>query len=1335
MSVLDADISISGGTSGGDGYEGGWLEFSLATASANDFLRFSDDGSASVTNGVVSIVNSVLYVGNGTGAAILGNVDSAKNGLAGSSLKINLSNAFQNGNFETNDGTSAFGNWQIQSGPIYFGTTQIGGLNTPTDTTAPAAGVPISDQNVPTQAGSYSAAVNDDGGGENSVRLTSGSPTTVITASGRDIVRGPALYSNNTVYLRANDQVSFDWKASGGSDAYDVFGYIVNVDNNAFVEILNATGSSASATTSWATESVTVTNPGSYRFVFVAGTYDFSGGTWAGAQLYVDNVTVTENVAAPAISDRMMEAIARKIKYENTSDDPPLTKTLTVKATSINGSSGSEQTGTANATINFTRANDAPTITSGTSAAVDENLSASTVIYATTATDFDSSDTLTFSISGTDSSLLSVDADDGEIRLNASADFETKTSYSFNIIVTDNGAGTLSDTKAVVISINDINDAPIITSGATGAVAENASAASTVIYDASASDTDVSDSITFSVSGTDASLITIDSDDGEIRLKNSANFENKASYSFVVTATDNASSSASGSKSVTVNVSDINDAPVAVDDNATTTIDTAINGIVVLNDDTDEDGDTLSIQSIIYSGTGAASHNGSVINYTPPAGVATTTETITYTVSDGNGAVDTGILTVAVVTPLITGPSGGAGSTTSAISKQENQTVVNTFTANITVSWSLEAGLDSNKFSIDGGGNLTFNSAPNFEFPSDLDGNNTYLVEVKASEGRGYFSSQILTVNIINVNEAAPVIDTSSLTGSVLENASTTTVIYDVQATDADATDTLTYSVSGADSSSVSIDADDGEIRLNTSSDFETKNSYSFDVTVTDPDGTNDTESVNVNVIDENESPVVTSASTVSLAENLVTSTVAYTVVATDVDGDNISFSVSGTDSPYVTVDADDGEIRLKSTADFETKASYSFNAVGTDDGTGALSGTKAVVINITNSNDDPMATNSVTNWGITEDEVSSLSLGLLFFDPDDDPLTFTARLAGGAALPAWISYNSLTTVLSASPTRLELRDSWSSGNKILEIVANDGNGGQVTTQLPITINPLNHPATGNVTLEGSGLVNEKLTMTSSISDLEGLGTFNYKWLRGGTEIIGELKQDYLVSSRDIGFQLSGRISFIDGFGFSESIISVPGVDVVIPTYTLNKKDSTFKDAFSQIVIKGSPNNDVLVAVGGNSSVDGGAGSDVIIGGTGSNPLNGNTGNDFIIGDLLLSEYFFGDDILVSGAGDDLIEGGNGSDTFIFSPNDGNDTIAKFRLDLNNLTESKPIAKDFQIGEDKIDLTSFVYGSYEEVLDKISSTVEGYARFSDQGSNILLFGVTLDELSSQDFIF
>ena len=63
-------------------------------------------------------------------------------------------------------------------------------------------------------------------------------------------------------------------------------------------------------------------------------------------------------------------------------------------------------------------------------------------------------------------------------------------------------------------------------------VAENADI-TTVIYDADATDPD-GDTLTYSVSGTDATYVQIDTDDGEVRLLNPADYETKDSYTFDV---------------------------------------------------------------------------------------------------------------------------------------------------------------------------------------------------------------------------------------------------------------------------------------------------------------------------------------------------------------------------------------------------------------------------------------------------------------------------------------------------------------------------------------------------------------------------------------------------------------------------------------------------------------------------------------------------------------------------------------------------------------------------------------------------------------------------------
>ena len=90
--------------------------------------------------------------------------------------------------------------------------------------------------------------------------------------------------------------------------------------------------------------------------------------------------------------------------------------------------------------------------------------------------------------------------------------------------------------------------------------------------------------------------------------------------------------------------------------------------------------------------------------------------------------------------------------------------------------------------------------------------------------------------------------------------------------------------------------------------------------------------------------------------------------------------------------------------------------------------------------------------------------------------------------------------------------------------------------------------------------------------------------------------------------------------------------------------------------------------------------------------------------------------------------------TFVFEPSSGNDTVAKFQLNLLNLSESKPIGKDFEIGKDKIDLKAFGYKEFSDVESKLENNSDGFAVFHDQESSFLIYGVSVNELSIQDFI-
>ena len=103
-----------------------------------------------------------------------------------------------------------------------------------------------------------------------------------------------------------------------------------------------------------------------------------------------------------------------------------------------------------------------------------------------------------------------------------------------------------------------------------------------------------------------------------------------------------------------------NAAPVAVDDTATTDEDSS-KTVSVLGNDTDGDGDTLSVAAVTEvqgDGTtatiGSVSLSGGVITYDPDGQFeglnsgATATDEFTYTVSDGKGGSDTATVTVTI---------------------------------------------------------------------------------------------------------------------------------------------------------------------------------------------------------------------------------------------------------------------------------------------------------------------------------------------------------------------------------------------------------------------------------------------------------------------------------------------------------------------------------------------------------------------------------------------------------------------------------------------------------------------------------------------------------------
>ncbi len=184
--------------------------------------------------------------------------------------------------------------------------------------------------------------------------------------------------------------------------------------------------------------------------------------------------------------------------------------------------------------------------------------------------------------------------------------------------------------------------------------------------------------------------------------------------------------------------------------------------------------------------------------------------------------------------------------------------------------------------------------------------------------------------------------------------------------------------------------------------------------------------------------------------------------------------------------------------------------------------------------------------------------------------------------------------------------------------------------------------------------------------------------------------------------------------------------------------DDTIVDGLGDTEAGGGDGHDYVVALSGLNTLNGDSGNDVLIGGIAGDTLDGGTGNDILIGDPAALS-FGASDQLTGGAGNDLLHGGIGADEFIFAVNDGNDTIGS--VDMNSITfsaangyQGSVTGADFTIGVDTIVLSGFGTVNSGNVMDFVTNSADG-AVFNAEGTNILIYGVSVADLGSDDFVF
>ena len=429
------------------------------------------------------------------------------------------------------------------------------------------------------------------------------------------------------------------------------------------------------------------------------------------------------------------------------------------------------------------------------------------------------------------------------------------------------------------------------------------------------------------------------------------------------TVSDGHGGTSTASVFVTVNPGTQDRPPVAVDDALTTAEDTGATIDVVAND-SDPDGDPLSIASVTAPAHGAvAVLDAHRVSYTPEADYHGP-DGFTYTITDPSGATAT-----AAVTIEVTSVNDAPIAVADAASVDEDGAVTVDVVANdrdadhdpLTIT-SITQPAHGFAMAVDGH-RITYVPGPNYHGPDAL----TYTI----ADGNGGTASAELAIEVASVNDAPVANDDAA---SLDEDTSAT---VDVVANDSDADhDPLAIASITQPAHGTAAIADDHHITYVPAPNYHGADALTY--TIGDGNGGQAVATLALTIASVNDAPVAAD-DTATLDEDTVAT---IDVLANDTDVDLDALSIVGVTAPaHGTAAASAGRIVYTPAANYHGADGFSYTI---DDGHGAQA-TAAVALTITSVNDAPVAADVAASSA----DGDPVAIALVASDADDDPLSF----------------------------------------------------------------------------------------------------------------------------------------------------------------------------------------------------------------------------------------------------------------------------------------------------------------------------------------------------------
>ncbi|EGQ7829327.1 tandem-95 repeat protein [Vibrio parahaemolyticus] len=596
------------------------------------------------------------------------------------------------------------------------------------------------------------------------------------------------------------------------------------------------------------------------------------------------------------------------------------------------------------------RVNDAPTVEN---AIAEQELSEDFATYTIDLNDAfkDSDSALNFSVSGNSNVLVSIE--NGIATISPTADWNGSETLTFT--ATDPSGESISQT--VNFTVAPVAD--IVADKAT--VVED----TPTIIKVLGNDTFEGDDKVVSLdtnNGPANGTVSVNPD-GSVTYTPNDNYHGTDSFTYIVT-----SGGVSESTTVSVDVTPVNDAPVAKDDTAITDEDTPVT-IDVLPNDTDIDGDKLSIQSASVPETqGKVEIVDGKLVFTPAENFHGDAE-ITYTITDG-ALTDQATVNVTVNavndTPVVE----------SSIADQTLAEDFTPYTIDLNTAFSDVDNVDGElTFSVSGNSNIQVAIVNGIAtFTPTADWNGSEALTFTATDPSGESVSQ--TVNFT----VAPVADIVADSARVVEDTPTIIKVLGNDTFEGDDKVVSLDTNNGPANGTVSVNPD-GSVTYTPNDNYHGEDTFTYIVT---SGGVSESAIVEVNVTPVNDAPVAKDDIATTQEDTAVTIDVLPN--DSDVDGDKLSIQSATVPEAQGKVEIVDGKLVFTPAENFNGHAEITYTV--TD---GELTDEAKVTVTVNPVNDAPTikvdAVESITEDAVSTDTVVA-TLTVRDTDTPEDQLT-----------------------------------------------------------------------------------------------------------------------------------------------------------------------------------------------------------------------------------------------------------------------------------------------------------------------------------------------------------